>query len=346
MLEKIAKLLNQAENAGTEAEAAVFMAKAQQLAATHSIDLARARHATIEKQRTKPVQRTVHIGERGTRGLRTLVDLYLGIADANDVKCTIAHDATRVYAVGFAEDLDIAEALFASLQVQQANALAEFKKADTWKQEKVWHEGRYKGWDWIPGQYKPQTWLTARLNFQEAYAQRIRIRLISARDEARRAAENEELERKARPHLDGFGGLTEHFKQWTFDRHGVDLDEDDSTCQELSHGLLNARAIDVGGVIIPDEDSGELVAEILVEYMTACKQQSEGDNSMALVLVEKREALDEAFAPLRRAARGSYRGGTSGAASASGQSAGRSAADRARLGGGTAIGGTKGAISA
>lgn len=346
MLEKIAKLLNQAENAGTEAEAAVFMAKAQQLASTHSIDLARARHATIEKQRTKPVQRTIHIGERGSRGLRTLVDLYLGIADANDVKCTIAHDATRVYGVGFAEDIDVSEALFASLQVQQANALAEFKKDASWKEEKVWHEGKQRGWDWTPGSYKPQTWLTARLNFQEAYAGRIRMRLMSAKVDAQRAQEQAEADRQARPHV-AEDVLSEHFKQWMFDRHGLDLDGDDSTAQELSHWLLNAKVgvIGSGAVIIPDE-ADELVAEVLAEYWDACVEQESHRDSTALVLASKREALDEAFAPLRRAARGSYRGGTSGASSASGRAAGRSAADRARLGGGTAIGGTRGAISA
>lgn len=68
MLERIAKLLNQAENAANEAEAAAFMEKAQQLATTYSVDLAKARHVTKSKERTLPEQRTVVIGERGTKG--------------------------------------------------------------------------------------------------------------------------------------------------------------------------------------------------------------------------------------------------------------------------------------
>lgn len=266
MLEKIAKLLNQAENAGTPEEASVFMEKAQTLATTYSVDLAKARHATKSKEKTVPEQRTIHIGEPRSRGLRTLVDLYLGIANANDIRVTIAHNATRVYAVGFKEDLDISEALYASLVTQQAKAVEDFKRGGEWKNEKVYVRDGY-GW----GEYKSQTWLTARLNFQDAYANRIRYRL----SEAKRAEEKR----------------------------------------------------------IKD-------AEVEVE------QAEDSAPGAALVLVEKREALDEAYAPLLRQARGSYRGGTSGASSDSGSSAGRAAADRARLGGSTSIGGAKGAISA
>lgn len=268
MLDRIAKLLNQAENAGTEAEAAAFMEKAQQLATVYSVDLAKARHATKAKERTVPVQRTIVIGEPRSRGLRTLVDLYLGIANANDIKVTIAHNATRVYAVGFKEDLDISEALYASLVTQQAKAVDYFKRHGEWKNEKVWIESS----NWGYGGWKPQTWLTARLNFQEAFASRIRNRLATAKYE-------EEERLKA-----------------------------EDTVQET-------EAIDSAP-------------------------------GAALVLVEKREAVAEAYAPLLRQARGSYRGGTSGASSDSGRSAGRAAADKARLGGNASIGGARGAIGA
>lgn len=349
MLERVAKLLNQAENAGTEAEAATFMEAAQRIASANSIELAHARHATLTKERTVPVQRTIHIGERATRGLRTLVDLYLGIASANDIECTIAHNATRVYAVGFAEDIDVSEALFASLQVQQQSALAQFKATGLWELEKVYVEGRYKrsdwgfGDEWIPGQYKPQTWLTARLNFQEAYAYRIGSRLAEAKRAEERAQELAEEERTARLHVDG-DQLAEPFKQWFFDAHGLDLDEDDSTAQELTHGLMQCSHVGVG-VMVP-EDADEWLGELLSEYVAALAEQELHRDSTALVLVEKREAVAEAAAPAQKRARSSYRGGTSGASSSSGRAAGRSAADRASLGRSTAIGGTRGAISA
>lgn len=330
MLEKIAKLLNQAENAGTPAEAEVFMAKAQQLATVHSIDLARARHATKAKQKTTPVQRTIHIGEASTRGLRTLTDLYLGIAAANDIKCTIASNATRVYAVGFAEDLDISEALFASLQVQQARALDAFKAEVSWKSETVYHER--KSWD-SPGGYKPITWLTARLNFQDAYASRIGLRLSIAKHlEETHQRELDSL-RARQPHLTDDGQPNAVFELWLEQNHGIrlgNLEDDDAFAIEFSAMLRD----------LEDEWTQELIAEFLAANEAAA------DAGSQLVLVEKRAAVDEAYAPHRARARGSYRGGTSGASSSAGRAAGRRAADRASLGGGTSIGGTRGAISA
>lgn len=333
MLDRIAKLLNQAENAGTSAEAETFMAKAQELATVHSIDLARARHATKAKERTTPIQRDVTIGIQGSRGLRTLVDLYLGIASANDITCTIAGNATRVYAVGFAEDLDIAEALFASLQVQQAKALDAFKASGEWRNDLAYVEGRWTRDDWIPGQYKPVTWLTARLNFQDAFASRIRTRLIQAKitEEARQRRLDEE--RAKRPHLSDEGQPTPEFAQWLENYHGlvVDaLDDDDSFGVEFSEMLRD----------LDDEWTQELIGEY-----TAAVDGSANAGS-ALVLVEKREAVAEAAAPMLRRARGSYTGGTTGARATGARGAGAAAADRARLGSSTAISGTKGAISA
>lgn len=332
MLERIAKLLNQAENAGTEAEAAAFMEKAQQLATIHSVDLAKARHATKDKERTVPEQRTVHIGEARTRGLRTLVDLYLGIANANDITCTIAHNATRVYAIGFKEDLDVAEALYASLVTQQAKAAEDFKRHGDWEQEKVWVD-RYRDGYWDGG-YRPQSWLTARLNFQDAYASRIRHRLFVSKMEQEEQIKQAE-ERQARSiHLDSEGLPTPSFSEWLRMNHGLDLnnlEDDTGTTLEFAEMLRD-----------PDDDwTQELVAEF-----TASLEAQDSVPGAALVLVEKRKAVAEAAAPALKRARGSYRGGTTGASSNSGRAAGRSAADRARLGGNTSIGGARGAIGA
>lgn len=199
--EKIAKVLNQAENAGTEAEAATFMAKAQELATAYSIDLAKARHATIVKERTVPTHRRITLGVRGTRGLNTLVALWSGIADANDLTINIAHNSTYVIAFGFAEDIDVAEALFSSLSVQMAQAAAAYRKEGSWKSETVWRNGRYvgSGWDreWIEGDFKPITWLTARLDFQLGFARRVGQRLQEAKDEAEMRAKISDMEAAA-----------------------------------------------------------------------------------------------------------------------------------------------------
>lgn len=207
--EKIAKLLNQAERAGTEAEGATFLAKAQELATLYSIDLARARHATVAKQRSTPIQRTITLGVRGTRGLNTLVSLFQGVAYANDLKFNVAHNSTYVIAFGFAEDIDVAEALFASLTVQMANAAAEYKKRGDWREQTVYQPGGYeyyristgekvsdsygRRWAyvsediaerWVDGIYKPIGWLSARLDFQAGFAQRVAQRLAAAKQDA------------------------------------------------------------------------------------------------------------------------------------------------------------------
>jgi hypothetical protein len=168
MLARIAALLRQAEGTDNVHEAEAFMAAAQRLATATSIDLALAR--SHSDQRTKaqtPVQRTITIGEAGTRGLRTYVQLFVVIAAANDVKCDVASNSTFVYAYGFAEDIDASHALYASLVMQMVKA-----------------SEAYIG----SGAHRPTPTITARLNFQLAFGARIGQRLIEARDEALAAA--------------------------------------------------------------------------------------------------------------------------------------------------------------
>lgn len=200
MIEKIAKLLALAENTKVEAEAAAYMEKAQQLATLHAIDLAKARSLDPSKKKSSaPVQRRVTLGERGTRGLNTYVDLFDGIGRANDVKCNIAHNSTYIICFGFPEDIDTTEQLFRSLLVQMVTASQEYRKTGDWKKDTVYREAHYRKpnkaeraegytsyWDriYVPGGYRPVTWLTARLEFQQAYAYRISSRLRDAKNKA------------------------------------------------------------------------------------------------------------------------------------------------------------------
>ena len=118
----------------------------------------------------------------------------------------------------------------------------------------------------------------------------------------------------------------------------------------MNHGLdLNNLEDDTGTVLefaemLRDIDN-EWTQELVAEFAKGLEAQDSVPGA-ALVLVEKRNAVAEAAEPLLKKARGTYRGGTSGASSSSGRSAGRAAADRARLGGSTSIGGTRGAIGA
>ena len=168
MLARIAAVLRQAENTDNPHEAEAFMATAQRLATTTSIDLAVARaHSATRTAAQEPVQRTVTIGEAGTRGLRTFVQLFVLIARANDVKCDIASNSTFVYAYGFTEDIDATHALYASVVVQMV------KSSDAYIST---------------GAHRPTPTITARLNFQLAFGARVGQRLVDAREEARQAA--------------------------------------------------------------------------------------------------------------------------------------------------------------
>jgi hypothetical protein len=168
MLSRIAALLRQAEGTDNTHEADAFMSAAQRLATAASIDLAVARsHAAERSAAQAPTQRTITIGEAGSKGLRTYVQLFVVIAAANDVRCDIASNSTFVYAYGFAEDIDASHALYASLVVQMVRA------SDTYL---------------ATGAHRPTPTITARLNFQLAFGARVGQRLAEARDQTRRAA--------------------------------------------------------------------------------------------------------------------------------------------------------------
>lgn len=165
MLTKIGGLLRQAESTDNEHEATAFMAAAQRLATGASIDLALARSHTADRERrATPVQRVVRIGEPGRKGLKTYVQLFLMIARANDVRCDIAASSAQVYAFGFDTDIDTCEALYASLIVQMVRACDGYLKS-----------GHHRTLN------PPIAGVTARLNFQLAFADRVGQRLAEAK---------------------------------------------------------------------------------------------------------------------------------------------------------------------
>jgi len=191
-LGRIAKLLRQAESTSHEAERDAFLAKAQELATTHSIALAVARaHGARSEVRDRLTQRDVVLGERGKRGLSRYARLLLHVAEANDLKCTIRTDSTVVTLHGFESDAEMAEALFASLVVQMVEAGEQFLASG------AHHDDRIDAWDsrrrrWVS---KPVPTITARLNFYEAYGDRIGRRLREAREQAVERAVAEERRR-------------------------------------------------------------------------------------------------------------------------------------------------------
>lgn len=171
---KIGKVLRQAEAAGTEAERATFLAKAQQMATRHSVTLAAARaHQAKTEERSAPVARTYRVGEARQRGLVQRVHLIMGIGQANSVKFTIFGNNTGVTMYGFTEDIDLTVALYESIYSQMVADCGKYLDTDEWRGEKVWSD---KQWDWVP-----MTKITARLAFYDAYQRRIARRLFEAK---------------------------------------------------------------------------------------------------------------------------------------------------------------------
>src|ERR1700759_4736389 len=171
MLARIAALLRQGEGTDNLHEAEAFMAAAQRLATATSIDLALApAHSAERTQAQRPVQRTITLGQAGTKGLRTYVQLFVVIGMANDVKCDVASNSTFVYAYGFAEDIDATHALYASLGVQMVRASDGYISS---------------------GAHRPTPTITARLNFQLAFGSRVGQRLVEAREQTQREAKKD-----------------------------------------------------------------------------------------------------------------------------------------------------------
>ncbi|AYJ47621.1 DUF2786 domain-containing protein [Rhodococcus sp. P1Y] len=187
MLTRIGGLLRQAESTDNPHEAEAFMEAAQRLATATSIDLAVARsHSASREKRATPTQRVIRIGEPGKRGLKTYVHLFVSIAFANDVKCDIAQSSSQVFAYGFESDIDTCEALYSSLLVQMVRASDAYIKSGAYKNETAVRpviekigRRRYRRQETVI--VAP---ITARLNFQTAFAERIGKRLGAVRKAA------------------------------------------------------------------------------------------------------------------------------------------------------------------
>ncbi|MFJ6508654.1 DUF2786 domain-containing protein [Streptomyces sp. NPDC091879] len=188
-LDKLAKILNKAENASTPEEAEAYMRKAQAMATLTSIDLAVARqHTAKREQREQPTHKRITIGQPRKNNNARLVELFMAVADNNDVQLNIAMNSTYVIAFGMPSDIEVVEALYASLLVQMTESANAWLKTGEYKKEQV--TGKKKVWDAYWGEWdyqtvtKPMDGRTARANFYDAFTRRISSRLWSARQEA------------------------------------------------------------------------------------------------------------------------------------------------------------------
>lgn len=184
MLTRIGGLLRQAESTDNPHEAEAFMEAAQRLATSASVDLAVARsHSASRERQATPTQKVIPIGEPGKRGLKTYVQLFVAIAHANDVQCDVARSSTQVFAYGFDSDIETTEALYSSLLIQMVRASDAYIKSGAYKSEtairtvtEVKNRRRYTRREEVP-----VAAVTARLNFQTAFASRIGQRLAEVK---------------------------------------------------------------------------------------------------------------------------------------------------------------------
>lgn len=189
-LAKIAALLRQAESTNHEAEREAFMAKAQQLATIAAIDLAEAQaYVPAHERREQPISKVINIAGPGvpTKGLGTYVQLFMRIGWANDLRFDVAANSRYVIAFGFPSDIETTELLYGSLVVQMVEASNAYIKSGEYKHEKVarrirktdpWSGRSYTDWG-----YAPVHGMTARINFQDAFARTVGDRLKATRQD-------------------------------------------------------------------------------------------------------------------------------------------------------------------
>jgi hypothetical protein len=173
LVDRVGKLLAQAEGTDNEHEAAAFVERAQQLATEHAVDLELARTRQRERQSrgtAEPlVQERLEVGARGRRGNRHRVLLYVACASANDVLVNVAHNSTYVLGFGYRADLEVVERLWTSLAVQMTAAAGRRLQRG---------EHRESG---VPG-------LTWRLSYYDGFVEIVGERLRAARERAVAAA--------------------------------------------------------------------------------------------------------------------------------------------------------------
>ena len=169
LVDRIGKLLAQAEGTDNEHEAAAFVERAQQLATEHAVDLELARTRQRERQQrgtAEPlVQEELVVGAEGRRGNRHRVLLYVVVAGVNDVMVNVAHDSTYVLGFGHRTDLEVVERLWSSLAVQMTQAA-----------QRRMDRGEHRDAR-VPG----QSW---RLSFYDGFVDAVGERLRAARERA------------------------------------------------------------------------------------------------------------------------------------------------------------------
>lgn len=198
LMDKIGALLLKAERSDNEHERDAFLSKAQQLATLASVDLEAARlRQTNKEKRETPTSRTVRLFDAGDRSKTKayFVWLIVEIGRTQDVRTAISHNSNVVYLYGYPSDIDVTEALYASLSQQMVAECEAWLKTGEYKQEKMAYERKVENTDLFRwNKYdtetviKPVDGRTARRSFYQGFRNKIVDRLNEAKREAVAAA--------------------------------------------------------------------------------------------------------------------------------------------------------------
>lgn len=196
-LDRISALLAQAEGTTNPDEAEAYMAKAQALATNAAIDLEIARqHQRDRSKREQPIQKRIQIAERVGESRKVqnnaaeFVELFLAVGRNNDLMFDIARDSSWVYAYGMPSDIEVTEALYASLLLQMQQSCAEALATGEYKQEKGETYFDERTYTWKVRRPDARRFKTS---FYQSFIARVSFRLATARAVAVAAAKTEKV---------------------------------------------------------------------------------------------------------------------------------------------------------
>jgi hypothetical protein len=188
LIDKIGSLLMKAESTDNQHEKDAYLSKAQSLATLASIDLEVARGRQITKtERETPIKRQIQLFDYNdkSRNKSAFVYLFLGIGEVNDLMFDIAHNSTYVIAYGYPSDIDVTEALYATLSQQMVREAEDYLKTGDYKTEIVRTQVKRKNPIWGDYDYetvtKPLDGRVARRSFYDGFKSKVVSRMKEAR---------------------------------------------------------------------------------------------------------------------------------------------------------------------
>lgn len=162
-IELIMKLLAKAERTEFEAEAATYLAKAQELQTRHAIDagLIAQRMAAGTETEAEPIVSRYYCQERNTKMIKAKRDLAVGLGQMNNCFAVMGPSRSYIMLTGHVSDVAMVDALFDSVMVQLFAAMT-----------------RAENESYPAGMKIPMAW---RVSYAHAYVNRVLVRMRQAK---------------------------------------------------------------------------------------------------------------------------------------------------------------------